>query len=119
MARLLLRPRALAVAWTLALAVGFSVPGASLPDLTLLSADKLLHVGAFVGFALLWLRAYPARPGRILAGGLLFAVLSEVYQHVMPIGRLFSLYDALADAVGLGIGLYAGLAWQRRQRAPA
>ncbi|HLT48686.1 MAG TPA: VanZ family protein [Rubricoccaceae bacterium] len=113
------RPAALPLAllWTLALVVGLSLPGDELPDLSVLSADKLLHAGAFFGLGVLWLWAYPRAAGRILAAGLAFAVLSEVYQHLMPIDRLFSLYDALADAVGLALGLGAGTWWQRRRAA--
>jgi len=115
-----LRPaaRALAPLWTLALAAGFALPADALPEAALFSADKLLHVGAFLDFGVLWLWAYPRATARILIGGLLFAVLSEVYQHVMPINRQFSLADALADALGLALGLAAGRWWQRR-REPA
>jgi len=66
------RPAALPLAllWTLALVVGLSLPGDELPDLSVLSADKLLHAGAFFGLGVLWLWAYPRAAGRILAAGL-------------------------------------------------
>lgn len=109
----------LAVAWTVALVLGLSLPGETLPEAVLLSFDKLLHFVAFFVLALLWLRAYPARAGRILAAGLLFAPLSEVYQHLMPIGRMFSPLDALADVVGLAVGLGVGAWWQRQRTVRA
>ena len=105
--------RTLAVGWTLAIVVGLSIPGENLPTPAFASVDKLAHLGAFAGWGLLWLLAYPRATTRIVVAGLLFAVLSETYQHVMPIGRTFSLYDALADAVGLLLGLWVGALWRR------
>ena len=96
--------RLLAVLWTLALAVGFSLPSDELPMLTPFGADKVLHLVGFAAFAVLWLEAGASRR-RVLIAGALFGILSEVYQHVMPIGRIFSPYDALADLVGLGLGV--------------
>lgn len=109
--------RTLALGWTLAIVVGCSLPGDALPSSVWLSFDKVLHLVAFAGFGWLWLRAYPHAVWTILLGGLLFAVGTEVYQHLMPIGRFFDPVDALADALGLLIGL--GVArWQRREIQP-
>lgn len=107
--------RLLALGWTLAILIGCSIPGDDLPSSILLSFDKLAHLLAFVGFGWLWLRAYPDAARTILIAGLLFAVGTEVYQHLMPIGRHFDPLDALADAVGLLLGL--GVAW-RQTRQP-
>jgi VanZ family protein len=61
---------------------------------------------------------YPDRARTVVLLGLAFAFLSEVYQLVMPINRSFSLFDALADAVGLAVAL--GVWWAlRRRQAPA
>ena len=109
--------RTLALAWTLAILVGCSLPGNAIPSSDWLSFDKVLHLTAFVGFGWLWLRAFPRAGLTILLSGLLFAVGTEVYQHLMPIGRFFDPFDALADVLGLLLGL--GVArWQQRGAWP-
>jgi VanZ family protein len=109
--------RLLAVLWTLAVLAALSVPGSALPSFVHLSVDKVFHAAAFLVLGLLWLRAYPHEATRVLVAGVLFAVLTEVYQHVMPIGRSFSLADAFADTCGLVAGV--GLGRRGRGRAPA
>ena len=76
--------------------------------------DKLYHIAAFVGYALLWQRA-GARPRTIIATGLLFGVFIEVWQHLLPIGRTADPYDALADAIGLALGIWVGAVAKRAQ----
>ena len=108
----------LAVFWTAAILGGLSLPPSSLsPVQTLLSFDKLIHAVLFGVFGLLWMRVLcpPAVAGRgtvlrwrggpLLGVGVLFAGGTEVYQHVIPVRRMSDPYDALADAVGLLIGI--------------
>ena len=98
------RYRLLAVLWTLAIFIGCSLPGVEFPEAPVVQTDKLLHFGAFFGFGWLWMLALRHRPARhwwVLAGGILFGVFTEVYQGIMPLGRLFDPFDALADAVGV------------------
>lgn len=111
--------RPLAVLWTLAIVVGLSLPGEVLPEPLLLSYDKLIHLGVFLGFGLLWQWAYPHARMRILVAGVLFAVLSETYQHVMPINRLFSLADVAADLLGLAAALVVWPPLSRRMPGDA
>jgi hypothetical protein len=106
--------RLLALLWTLVVVVALSIPGSELPAFVHLSMDKVLHAAAFLVLGLLWLRAYPEAAGRVLLAGVLFALLTEVYQHVMPFDRSFSLADAFADVCGFAAGV--GLE-RRRQRA--
>jgi hypothetical protein len=111
--------RRLAVLWTLGIVAACSIPATSLsPIKPALSADKAIHFGLFAGFGLLWMRGL-CPPGacaslrrhslRLLGWGSLFAVGTEVYQHLMPIQRRGDPYDALADGGGLlvAVGLYA------------
>ena len=106
----------LAVLWTAAILGGLSLPPSSLsPVQTLLSFDKLIHAVLFGVFGLLWMRvlcppdaagaALRRRGGQLFAAGGLFAGGTEVYQHVIPVRRMSDPYDALADAVGLLIGI--------------
>lgn len=107
--------RRLAIAWTVLIAVACTIPGNQVPDLELrlFSPDKIVHVLMFLGFGALWMRAAPDRPGAVVAGGVAFALAIEVWQTVLPIGRFGDPYDALADFVGLAIGVALGL-WRRR-----
>jgi hypothetical protein len=110
--------RWLAVLWTAAILGGLSLPPSSLsPAQTLLSFDKLIHAVLFGGFGLLWMRVLCPpeaagngaslrwRGGQLLGMGVLFAGGTEVYQQIMPVRRMGDPYDALADAVGLLVGI--------------
>lgn len=105
-----------AVGWTLLILALCTVPGKELPEINIISIDKIGHFGIFAGFGWLWMRAYPlsdlARRSRyVLLGGLAYAVLTEIYQGVMPFGREADLWDAAANAAGLlaGVGIHWGL----------
>ena len=112
-----MRRLALPIALTVGILALCSIPGASLPRARLVSADKLAHVVMFAAFGWAWLRAFPARTGAILAGGTAFAVLTEAWQHALPIGRTGDPADAVADVVGLVlvVGVWVGLR-RRKQR---
>ncbi len=66
--------------------------------------DKVVHASLFLALALTGLVA--RLPVRALALGLvLYAGISEVLQVVLPIDRDGSVWDALADVLGVGFGL--------------
>ena len=108
-------PTARAVAWTVLIVVACLVPGSSLPGVTFVpfSVDKWVHVGMFVGFGALWLAACPGRTWAVVGWGLALAVAIEVWQGALPIGRSPDPFDALADAVGLALGVGLALAVRR------
>jgi hypothetical protein len=115
--------RWLALLWTGGIIVACSLPATSLSSVQpALSADKAIHFFLFAGFGLLWMRvlcppsaATASRLRRygihLLGWGSLFAVGTEVYQHLLPIQRTGDPYDALADGGGLlaAVLLYAVL----------
>lgn len=120
--------RWLAVLWTIGIVVAFSLPARSLSSVEpVLSYDKIAHAVLFAGFAGLWMRVLcppeSVSSGQtLLRGGLLlvgvgggFAAGTELYQHVLPLGRMGDPYDFLADGIGLllGVGLYTW--WVRRR----
>ncbi len=108
----LFRPIVLASGWTVLIIVSLSIPGSNLPSSSLLEFDKLIHFTLFFVLTGLWLAARSeARIDRglvILGLILLFAIGSEYYQELMPIGRTAELRDALADSVG---ALLAFITW--------
>ena len=101
--------------WSVAVLVACSIPGDQLvtPPFELLSSDKLAHVVLFAGVGGLWTWARPDRVGLVLLGGVLFGVGIEVWQGLLPIGRSPEAADAVADAVGLVLGVGLGRAFAR------
>lgn len=109
-----MRRAALPLALALGVLVLCSIPGASLPRVRLLTVDKLAHIIMFAGLGWAWLRAYPDRPRWVLLGGTVFAVLTEVWQSTLPIGRTGEVADAVADVIGLAMAAGAWFVLRRR-----
>jgi len=108
----LLPPFRLAVGWTLLIMVALGIPGKSIPDSHIFQLDKLIHAGLFLVLTLLWLAAlsegHIGRGLTILAAMIVFAIFTEFYQQIMPIGRSADLLDSVADAIG---SIVAFLIW--------
>ena len=123
--------RWLAVLWTGGIVIACSIPASSLsPIEPALSADKLIHFALFAVFGLLWMRAFCPPDAAaslrrhslsLLGGGSLFAIGTEVYQHLLPIQRRGDPYDALADGGGLlvAVVVYALLVRSGDRSEPA
>ncbi len=88
----------LAIVWTLVILGLCSIPREEMVEG--LGSDKLQHFGAFGILGALWYWAKP-NPFWVIAGGITYGFFIEVWQYVLPIGRTFDLYDALADAIGI------------------
>ncbi len=107
---------ALWVAWAAAIFIGSSVPGQSLPDLSVFSTDKLLHTGVYAVLSWFGVRAlrffFPQWPlikiylFTFLINGL-YALSDEWHQSFVP-NRSCEVFDVLADMAGIliTIGLY-------------
>ena len=77
--------------------------------------DKVVHATLFLALAFTGVVA--RLPLRALALGLvLYAGVSEGLQALLPIDRDGNVPDALADVIGVVVGLAAGLAVVRRQK---
>ena len=110
------RPLLLAVAWTLLIVALCSIPGDDIPEVTIWGYDKLGHFVMFAGFGWLWAWVAPKRAlGWVLVAGIAFAVLTEVYQGLLPFDRTPDLYDVLADLAGLFAALFVYHLRTRRQ----
>ncbi len=92
----------LAIAW-LSLA-----PGSALPTVSLW--DKLEHAGAYLGLTLLGGWAFPRRLTRLATGLFAGGVGIEVAQSLMGLGRQGDPADALANTIGIAVGLLLTLA---------
>lgn len=85
--------------------IGCSIPGNGIPH-AFTSKDKLLHIGIFILFGYLWRRVgYSVRS--VLIAGIVYGLLIEIWQGIMPINRSFDVYDIVADSVGAALGVGA------------
>jgi hypothetical protein len=105
---------AMAAAWTVVIFALCWMPGEwvqeveegspwfQIPDL-----DKVVHWGIFVLFTVLWLRVGISRRryAWVALAGLAVAVLTEVGQLYLPVGRDGEVGDAITDLIGVAIGL--------------
>ena len=75
--------------------------------------DKLVHGALFAALAASgrWAGCGAAPLGGLLVG---YAVASELIQGLTPLARSASVADALADVVGIGLGLAASAVLSRR-----
>jgi len=82
-----------------------SLPGADIPDISLFEFDKLAHFFMFAVLGWVWMYALLSPLRRrivtILAGGIAYAFLTEVYQGFLPFDRQPDILDALANTGGL------------------
>ncbi len=105
MTQTMTRSHVFAIIWTLGILAACSIPGKDLPDISFYSFDKIAHFVVFAGFGWLWMGALESPPtrrtGYVLASGLAYAALTEVYQGLLPYDRTPDLNDALANALGL------------------
>jgi VanZ family protein len=68
--------------------------------------DKTAHFVAFAGWAFCWIFAFKYYTKTMLLG-ILYGIFIEFWQAILPISfhRSFDWYDALADSIGVIIGL--------------
>ena len=94
----------LAFGITLIIFVLCTMPSDNLPN----AHDKTAHFVAFAGWAFCWQFAFKNHT-KTLVLGIIYGILIEFWQGSLPISfhRSFDWYDALADGVGVIIGLIA------------
>jgi VanZ family protein len=109
--------------WTVTILVACWTPDIYLPVreqrgslLNLPHLDKLVHLGIFGVFAVLWLRALPYLPQRFLRIGLAgaaLAALTEIVQNLPIVHREGEFKDWVADTTGLLLAmiLFYWLEW--------
>jgi len=111
--------KALAIGWTLVILALCSIPGRSLPSVSLLEFDKVAHFGIFaiLGFVWMWALNQPLRRRvvTVLIGGIAYAGLTEVYQGMLPFERTPDVYDAIANTAGLLVAVFGYVVWEKRR----
>ena len=93
-----------------------TVPASSLspPSFLPFSFDKWVHAGMFLVFGALWMRARPDQPWAVFAAGVAFGIGIEIWQGLLPLDRMPEALDAVADTVGLVVGIPIGRVFVRR-----
>ena len=105
------------------------LPGTYFPGVTTfwewLTPDKIIHIFIFGVQAFLLLFAfgeqYSSVRNRLIYSSLLlivvlFALLTEVLQAYVFIGRDGNLYDFIADVIGVGVGFVAHILYFKKKK---
>lgn len=112
-----------AIGWALLIFVLSSLPKIPTIPTGFRPIDKVAHFVEYSVFGLLLAGAFAhssahrlVRRSLVMAGilGVAYAVLDEFHQKFVP-GRFASVEDAIADALGVIVGLFVYLQWHRRQ----
>jgi len=93
-----------ALLWTALILLACSWPGKDLPESPVVGFDKIVHIGMFVVWTILWLMYAPRKILLILTLGIAFGIFLEFYQQWLPFDRTFDWWDAAADALGVVLG---------------
>jgi uncharacterized membrane protein YccC len=109
-----------AIAWTILILVLCWMPHRSMPIVEnapslfyRMQGDKFVHCGMFAAFAFLWRRGTgPSSAALIGISGVALAVITEVGQGTTLVGRDADAWDAIADCLGVAIGLVAASVYQ-------
>lgn len=95
------------VAWFMATLIGLALPATSLPETSALGTDKLAHLGLFCVGTVGALLGWPGREALVIVALLAFAPLTELWQAVLPTLREPSLFDLIANVLGVLAGWVA------------
>lgn len=97
------RPWLPSILWAIAILTVSSIPKLAIRGPLFLGCDKVAHFIEYLilGVALRYWSGDGRR--RFVAGGIFFAVLDEFHQSFIP-GRDASIWDAVADALGIVVG---------------
>jgi VanZ family protein len=115
-----------ALLWALLIFVGSSIPGKSIPQVAILTKDKLIHATIFFVLAYLIHRSFSGQAkiptlrkyATLATIGVvaIYAASDELHQLLVP-GRSCDIYDWMADVIGaasLLIGLFIRSFFQAR-----
>ena len=118
-----------ALVWALIIMLLTGLPGTYFPEVTSfwewLTPDKAIHIFIFGVQAFLLLFAfgeqYSLVRNRLVYGSLLlitilFALLTEVLQAYVFIGRDGNVYDFIADVIGVAVGFVAYILYFKKKK---
>ncbi|MBL7771413.1 MAG: VanZ family protein [Chitinophagaceae bacterium] len=104
----------LALAWTVLIFIGCSMPGKELPKLTLFDQfDKVVHFSFFLVFYILW-NSWKEKPWLIILLAAIYGFAIEYYQLHCVAGRSFDVWDGVADTFGALCGFGLMMFWGKK-----
>jgi VanZ family protein len=91
--------------WAIIILALCSIPGKEIPKLSLWEhTDKIVHIGVFAVLAFFYQKHYRGKIIGILLM-IIYGFAIEWHQENFIMGRHFDIWDGVADAIGVGIGL--------------
>ena len=84
-------------------------PGITYPRFQLFELDKLVHFFMYLFFVVVWglgNKDFLQNKTRIFFYAVLFGLLLEILQHVLPFGRHFDWGDFVANSLGVLFGVF-------------
>ena len=105
-----------ALLWALIVLIIIAIPGSYIPKTSgfweLFSPDKIVHLGMFAPLSYLITRAVFRAHNRLKLAfsiasliGIVYAIFTELLQYYVVSGRNGNIYDAIADIIGVVLGL--------------
>ena len=105
-----------AMGWAVVILVLSAMPSQQLPQIDIISIDKIGHLGVYwiLTMLILWgaskqpdanLKIWSQSLSIILAIGTIYGILIELMQYLFFPGRYFEILDALANFVGCILGI--------------
>lgn len=103
-----------AIAWGLVIFIIISIPGNFVPKVqspwSLIHFDKLVHTGIFFVFSFLLMRGFYLQYKSVflrsnyvliaIAVGIVFGLITELWQGIINTERMADVYDFIADSAG-------------------
>jgi VanZ family protein len=100
--------RAAAFGWAILILVLSLMPSSGIPLLPVPHFDKLAHLGMYSILALLSARAFHVSFSFSMLLFLLVTLYGfgiELLQHFIPTGRMFDVWDVVANGLGAAVGI--------------
>jgi len=97
------------IVYFIAILVVSTIPGGAIPDIEILSFDKLLHIIEYFILAFLMINVTKIITFKsiliIIIIGIAYGGFNEIWQGAIA-GRYASIYDAIANGIGMIIGSF-------------
>lgn len=102
------------ICWAFFILIISGIPGNKIPEVNVVSADKIVHFGVYglLSFLLLFgfYRASEIEltiklKRLVIASSIFYGVLIEILQGTVFVGRSMDVYDMVANSIGAFVGL--------------
>jgi VanZ family protein len=110
----------LTLGWALFILIATLIPGKTIPSVPIFGIDKLVHFFIFGVLIFLWL--YDSNKDSVnrlkkqhsFMLSILYGISIEFIQYYIP-GRSCSIYDIIANSIGVALGYYAFTIYKKKK----